>query len=227
MWRVFCTGLLLGTVGCVSGPLGRSSISSAADPAIQLAAHTEAPAKSSVYVMSNGFHTGLILPTADIPQGVWPELKDVPQHPWVEVGWGSEIFYRAKSITAPVVFGAVLPNASVLHVVGWDLPPQETFAEGDLICLEVEPEQLKALCQHIHETYALDASGNAENLGPGIYGDSTFFRARGKYFFPNTCNVWTARGLKKAGFPIVPAVCGLADPVLNSIRSSGTTIRRR
>jgi hypothetical protein len=65
------------------------------------------------------------------------------------------------------------------------------------------------------------------NLGPGIYGDSTFFRANGKYYFPNTCNVWTARGLKTAGVPIVPELCGAALPVLAAAHNVGETIYRR
>jgi uncharacterized protein (TIGR02117 family) len=177
--------------------------------------------------MSNGFHTGLILPTEDVPRDAWPELDAIPDHPWVEVGWGSEIFYRAKKITAPVVVGAFLPNASVLHVVGWDRAPDELFTSGDLIRLQIDEDQFADLCRYIHAGYVLDQEGHPQDLGPGIYGDSKFFRARGKYYFPNTCNVWTAKGLKAAGLPIVPELCGAADAVLIAARSSGTTIRRR
>ena len=88
--------------------------------------------------MSNQFHTGLILRMEDVPRDIWPEVDAIPEHLWVEVGWGSEIFYRAKKITAPVVVGAFLPNASVLHVVGWDLPPEDLFTSGDLIRLQVD-----------------------------------------------------------------------------------------
>jgi len=177
--------------------------------------------------MSNGFHTGLIIKTEDVPRDAWPEVDAIPEHPWVEVGWGSEIFYRAKKITAPVVVGAFLPNASVLHVVGWDAAPEELFTSGDLIRLEVDEGQFAALCRYIHASYVFDKEDHPQDLGPGIYGDSRFFRARGKYYFPNTCNVWTAKGLKTAGLPIVPELCGAADAVLIAARANGTTIRRR
>jgi uncharacterized protein (TIGR02117 family) len=177
--------------------------------------------------MSNGFHTGLLLRTEDVPRDAWPEVDAIPDHPWVEVGWGSEIFYRAKKITAPVVIGAFLPNPSVLHVVGWDDPPEEMFTAGDLIRLQVEDARFADLCRYIHGSYVLDEQQDPQDLGPGIYGDSRFFRARGKYYFPNTCNVWTAKGLKTAGLPIIPELCGAADAVLVAIRTRGTTIRRR
>ncbi len=177
--------------------------------------------------MSNGFHTGLIVRHEDVPRDAWPEVDEIAAHPWVEVGWGSEIFYRAKKITAPVVLGAIVPNPSVLHVVGWEESPEIVFTKSDLIRLEVDEARFGDLCRHIHRSYVLDSAGRPQNLGPGIYGDSTFFRARGKYYFPNTCNVWTARGLKIAGVPIIPELCGAADPVLAAARSVGETIHRR
>jgi uncharacterized protein (TIGR02117 family) len=178
--------------------------------------------------MSNGFHTGLIMRQEDVPLDQWPEVDEIAAHPWVEVGWGSEIFYRAKKITAPVVLGAIVPNSSVLHIVGWEDSPEIVFVKSDLIRLEIDEAHFTALCRHIHKSYAYDTAGRTQNLGPGIYGDdSTFYRANGKYYFPNTCNVWTARGLKIAGVSIVPELCGAPQPVLAAARSAGTTVYER
>ena len=91
----------------------------------------------SIYVMSNGFHTGLVFNRYDIPEEAWPEIRQIPDHDWVEVGWESEIFYRAKKINAPVVLEAVVPNPSVLHVVGFDRNPEELYAGMDLIRIEL------------------------------------------------------------------------------------------
>lgn len=195
---------------------------------VELASHSEEASTRPIYIVSNGFHTGIIFRASDLPRDVWPEVDAIPEHPYVEVGWGSEIFYRAKSITPAVVLGAAVPNPSVLHVVGWDRTPEELFdSAGDLIRLEIDDDQLRALCRHIHDSYERDAEGFPINLGRGIYGDSRFFRAKGKYYFPNTCNVWTARGLQQAGVPIVPEMCGAADAVLLATRRGGTTIRKR
>src|SRR5665213_173064 len=107
-----CTLLLI--VGCSHLPLADSRTKPRGSSGIELAAYSDEPQQRTLYVMSNGFHTGLLLQTEDVPRDAWPELDAIPDHPWVEVGWGSEIFYRAKKITAPVVIGAFLPNPSVM-----------------------------------------------------------------------------------------------------------------
>ena len=194
---------------------------------IEQAAYTPDEQPCVVYVMSNGFHTGLIFKTADVPETIWPELGQLPSHRWTEVGWGSEIFYRAKKITPEVIVGALVPNPSVLHIVGWDGPPTEVFP-GDLIRLEISPDRFARMCRYIQQSYRRSESGLPEDLGTGIYGDdSRFFRARGLYYFPKTCNVWTARALDVAEVPIVPALCSTADSVLNFAARSGTVLQRR
>lgn len=210
--------------GCSLFPTSNRTESDASR--IELASFESTQDVRTVYVTSNGFHTGLVLAREDVPRSVWPEVDEIPDHPWVEVGWGSEIFYRAKKITAPVVLGAIVPNPSVLHVVGWDTLPEETFC-GDLVRLEVPADKFEAVCRHIHESYVLNDSGHPEDLGPGIYGDGRFFRAGGQYYFPNTCNIWTARALQHGGIGIVPELCGVADAVLVATRKAGTTIRHR
>ena len=46
--------------------------------------------------------------------------------------------------------------------------------------------------------------GILQILDSGLYGDSIFVEARGRYILPYTCNVWTGRALRNAGFPITP-----------------------
>ena len=88
-------------------------------------------------------------------------------------------------------------------------------------------DEVAAICRRIHESYERDADGEVQNLGPGIYADGFFFRARGNYYFPKTCNVWTARCLQSSGMPMTPEVCGAADAVLMNVRKFGETIHRR
>jgi hypothetical protein len=115
----------------------------------------------------------------------------------------------------------------VLHVVGWDAPPERAIEAGDLVRLEIDEPHMAELCGFIHDSYELGEHGHTNYLGEGIYGESAFYRARGTYYFPNTCNVWTARGLKAAGVTIVPELCSAADAVLLAARREGMTVRRR
>lgn len=227
MCRAVILFVLMTCAGCAHSSGMRAKNVPPKRPDVELASHTEEAKLVPIYIVSNGFHTGIIVRSDDVPRQVWPEVDAIREHPYVEVGWGSEIFYRAKKITPGVVLGAMVPNASVLHVVGWDRAPEDLFTSGDVIRLEIEEDQFSALCQHIHDSYERDKDLFTINLGEGIYGDGSFFRAKGKYYFPNTCNVWTARGLQKAGVPITPAACSMADSVLSSARQVGTTIRKR
>jgi uncharacterized protein (TIGR02117 family) len=227
MRQITLVAAMLALSGCAHAPWMNARRTSRPAADIQLASHTTEPKCPTIYVMSNGFHTGILMRRVDISQEVWSEVAEIAEHDWIEVGWGSEIFYRAKKITAPVVLGALVPNPSVLHVVGWDRNPEETFAGSDLIKIEVDEPQLDSLCRYIHDTYSFDDRGAVQNLGPGIYADGYFFRAKGNYYFPKTCNVWTARCLKAADVPIVPELCGAADAVLAAARRAGTTIHRR
>src|SRR5690242_13325653 len=149
MWRVVLAFAFFCATGCAHFSGSHSRTPPAARSAIQLASHTDGPEKRTVYVMSNGFHTGLIIEQEDVPRDAWPEVDEIAAHPWVEVGWGSEIFYRAKKITAPVVLGAIVPNPSVLHVVGWDESPEAVFTKSDLIRLELDEAHFADLCRHI------------------------------------------------------------------------------
>jgi uncharacterized protein (TIGR02117 family) len=227
MRQIILISVILAISGCANAPWTSARRASHGTSDIQLASYTTRNPRRTIFVMSNGLHTGIVMRRADLSTEVWPEVDEISNRAWVEVGWGSEIFYRAKKITASVVLGAIVPNQSVLHVVGWDTDPEETFAGLDLIKIEVDEMQLDYLCRYIHDTYELDDQGAVQNLGPGIYADGFFFRAKGNYYFPKTCNVWTARCLKAADVPIVPELCGAADAVLIAARQAGTTIHRR
>ena len=169
------------------------------------------PALPTIFVVSNGWHAGLILKRADVDPSCWPELGEIPDTEWVEIGWGNEGFYMAKQITATLVLGALIPSPSVLHVAGFSGNVEQLFGKADLVRIELSKPGLDEMCRFIHASYVMDSSGQTVRLGPGLYGESEFYRAHGKYYFPNTCNVWTAQALQAAGCPITPAYASTAQ----------------
>ncbi|MEQ8791818.1 MAG: DUF2459 domain-containing protein [Pirellulaceae bacterium] len=193
------------------------------DQAVEAA--VAAPSKS-IHVVSHGWHTGLVLRTDDIPDDAWPDKQFFADRRYVEVGWGDEGFYRAERITPGLVAQAGFwPTPSVLHVVGFDQPVEQYFPISEVVEIEVSDEGFARLCRHIGDTYALDERGEVQPLGPGIYGASEFYRARGSYYFPKTCNVWTARGLQAAGVPMLPEAAVGARSVIAQARRQGRTLR--
>ncbi len=129
----------------------------------------------------------------------------LPQAEYVEVGWGDRDFYRTSTPTMGIKLKALLwPTASVLHIVVFDDPVQVFFSSSEIVELRLSYPAFTQLIAYIAASYAMDESDRAIALGPGLYGDSAFFLSREIYHAFNTCNVWTARALRVAGYPITP-----------------------
>ncbi|MFQ5731190.1 MAG: DUF2459 domain-containing protein [Planctomycetaceae bacterium] len=198
--------------------LGQSAESIAAE---------DAEPRKTIYVVSNGWHAGLVVQTADVTPGEWPESRVHADKRFIEIGWGDEGFYRAKRVTIGLAARAVfLPTPSVLHQVGFDPPVERVFAGADIVELRVSASGFRRMCRLIHETYACDERGQPQSLGPGLYGDSHFYRARGNYYYPNTCNVWTAEALRKAGVPTIPAISTTAGSIVRQAAPHGRVLRK-
>lgn len=211
---LFCVLVIASSSGCA---LLESFKAGVAKP-IPVATPTPTGMKT-VWVVGHGWHTGLVVRKRDISPGLFAGLDCLPDTETVELGWGDEGFYRAEKITAPLIAKAMLvPTPSVLHVAGFDAPVQEVFASSQLVEVSVSSEQFDHMCQFMAETFAKSEIGKSIPLGPGLYGQSTFYRAVGSYYAPKTCNVWTAKALKRAGFAISPQIASTQQGVMMQIR---------
>ena len=211
--------LIVCASGCAmtnwTGPVGVSDV--------QHAAYTiESEATKTVHIVGHGWHTGIVLAVNDISPDDWPEARHLTGLDHVEVGWGDEGFYRAKKITIPLCLrAAFLPTPSVLHVAGIRGSVRDMFPVSDIVELNLTDDQHARLCRFVAATHTRDSEGDPISLGPGIYGESVFYRAEGNYYFPNTCNVWTARALKDAGLPIRSFGAIRAESVLSQVSDLG------
>ncbi len=62
-------------------------------------------------------------------------------------------------------------------------------------------------------------SGNGViKLGPGLYGNSWFYRAEGVFSAFNTCNTWVANSIETTGFPISGNTTITAEGLLSQLR---------
>ncbi len=176
----------------------------------------------SVYVVSHGWHTGLVVRRMDVPAGVWPEHGDFAGSEFVEVGWGDRDFYQAPKATSGLALRAALwSRASVLHVVGVSRPVRPAFPEGGVVEIRVSTRGLERLALFIQDAYARDEVGRAIPLGPGHWPWSRFYLAREPYYLWRTCNTWAARALRAAGVPITPLYAITAGNVMYQARQSG------
>lgn len=178
-----------------------------------------------IFVVNHGWHTGIVVPTAKLPASARPPLADAAHSQFLEIGWGDDGFYRADKVTSGIALRAMFwCNPAVLHVVALDKPPNLYFPDSGLIEVTVGTNGFNRLCAYLSASYATNSYGVPLDLGKGIYGASRFYRATGHYYFPNTCNKWTARALRATGAPITPFYSLRAENVFNQSRNFGVVL---
>jgi len=188
-----------------------------------VAAHAQAQ-KVKVYVIGNGWHVGLLLPAEGI-NALVPSLRArFPKAGSYEIGWGDMGFYQARDVTASMALEALFASkGSLLHVVGVPGPLLALSGEPNVAMTCVSTDAYQRMAQRIAQTFALGKDGKPVSMGPGIYGDSHFYKANGEYSLINTCNRWTAEVLQVGGVPISPRVSLTAGSVLNAVRDQASS----
>lgn len=177
-----------------------------------------------VFVVSHGYHAGLVLPTARVAEVAGRQgdaaLIAVAQrfagYPFIEMGWGDEGFYSSvrevSSLTPGLALRALfLPgNTSVMHVVGLTDAPRRSFASADIVRVVVSEAGFSRMMRALDASFARTGEPpQPEVLRHGLYGPSLFYRANGSFHIFNVCNHWVAKLLSVAGLPIAPALATL------------------
>jgi uncharacterized protein (TIGR02117 family) len=179
-----------------------------------------------IYVVGHGWHTGLVLRSEDIPPELFAGLN-LSEGPAIEIGWGSEAFYRATDYTFQLAFKSfVFPNPSVLHVVTLPKVAEQNFGRSDLYVYWASKAEYQRMLNFVADTFTRNELGKFIDLGPGIYGNSRFYRANGFYHFPKSCNAWTVNAIQKAGAPVWPNLALTARNTLHQVKLVGEEIRR-
>ncbi len=155
------------------------------------------------YVGSHGWHTSIIVPRSQIPKNAWPREvveRTFVGYPYLEVGWGDRKFYPAPHPgIAMAIDAAVFPGPSVLHIVGLKPPLPSALPWSNLVRVQCTSKEFASLSHALGQSFELDADGGTHTLGPGLYGMSRFYPARGRYYWLNTCDTWTARMMRAGG----------------------------
>lgn len=204
-WYAAVCACVIGLAGCAS-------------PSARSAAHRA----YTVYLVSHGWHAGIVLPWTTETARSWPAGLHVERARFVEVGWGERDYYPAPGFPFGLALKALFwRNDSVLHIVGVDVPVERYFAASERVALGLSAAEYGRLTAAIAASFALDAQGRAQRLGPGLYGDSAFYLSRERYHLFRTCNVWTARRLKEAGLPFRPIAAFSTGSLLEQARKIG------
>ncbi len=159
-----------------------------------------------------GDHTSILIPREDFhlpgpaPAAPDPVMTAGLPTDWVEVGFGSLLYYQATGAGKTMPFWWVFKKTpGAVQVLPFPLggSPDEWRA-GDLMLFAVDlPEAgYRALLSYVASSFALGPDG-APILVDDVHG-SDVYRSSLTYSFRRFCNSWALQGLKVAGLPTDP-----------------------
>ena len=131
----------------------------------------------SIFVVSHGWHTGLILPYE--PLSALPDLEKVMgESTYFEFGWGDADFYQAEEVTSGIILKAIFwPTESALHVVSIPEDPRVRFRNRDVVEVRLSRQGLARLVDFVSSSFYRTSDARLVPLGRGLYHHSHFFRA--------------------------------------------------
>ena len=180
----------------------------------------------SVHVVRHGWHSGIVVRAADVPEHAWPARREFIGAEHLELGWGDRAYYPAPDPSPWLGLRALLwPTAGVLHVVAFSGPVEHYFASAEIVALQITPRGFTRLVAAISASHELDAAGQPIPLGPGLYGKSRFYASSDVFSLFATCNGWVADMLREAGVPLSPTLSPSAGALFAQLRRHGQVIR--
>ena len=170
----------------------------------------------SVYIVSHGWHTGIVYPRERLLEYAPGLKKRFPAGDYLEIGWGDKGFYQAQEITAGITLKALFwPTETVVHVVAVPRSPHRSFPNSQVRQVCLDQPQIESLGRFLASSFARDQANQMVATRKGIYGDSEFYPGVGSFHLFNTCNKWTAKGLESAGFDINTSLKLTASSILD------------
>jgi uncharacterized protein (TIGR02117 family) len=163
----------------------------------------EADEGVTIYVATNGIHTGLVVPTraagVDWSRVARPEHIRDPRYAgrWLWFGWGERDFYvntpTWRELSPRTALHALIGSERTLMHVDHLVEPW-----GDARPVRLTVEQYRRLSAGILASF--DPADRRPI--PGYDVADVFYPARGHYDAVRTCNWWTGRRLAAAGVRI-------------------------
>ena len=178
----------------------------------------------SVYIANHGRHTGFILSSEELNKDLPFLAMRFKNTLYYEIGWGDREFYQANKITTGLTIRTIFwPTESVVHITAIPINPVRYFEKSELIELPLKDEAFLSLRKFISSSFKRGLDRQVIVLKKGIYGDSQFYKGEGDYYLMNTCNKWTAKGLKSAGVDLTPTFKITADSIMSILREKEDT----
>jgi uncharacterized protein (TIGR02117 family) len=162
----------------------------------------------SIYILTNGDHTDIIVPVKN-------KLKDWSKEvsyqntisrdtnaKYVALGWGDKGFYLNTPTWAQLKFSVAFKAAfalssSAIHSTFCNTPQ----VGPDCKKIMISNDQYLKLISYVDSTFKRDVQGNVINIKTRANYDNqdAFYEAKGSYNLFYTCNTWANNALKACG----------------------------
>ena len=172
-----------------------------------------------IYIVKHAWHTGIIVGRREANLYLPALADEFLNADYLEVGWGDQDYYTAERGNVFLALKAVLwPTKSALRIMGFSKHPRLIFSEDRIVEVIISNQGFINLIRHINNSFALDKDSQNIKLDTIAHGPSQYYLSGEKYHGFKTCNVWTAKALRKTGYPITPFYALRAKNVLFQIR---------
>ena len=172
-------------------------------------------------VVKHGWHVGIVVDQDDMASWLTSLGEDFYGAEHLEIGWGDARFYQAAEPSAGLALRAALwPTESVMHIVGFSGDATRYFQASEVIDICVSRSEYARMLEFVVESFERRPDGQVIPLGPGLYGTSRFYRARGSFHLFNTCNTWVARAVAATGKPVSTRII-TAGELVSQLRRNG------
>ena len=160
----------------------------------------------SIYILTNGVHTDVVLPLKSEYYDWTNQLK--PEHTkakdttvkYAALGWGDKGFYLATPTWADLKASTALKAASGLSTTAMHVTFYKDLKESNSCKkLQISSDNYKKLILFINESFQTKSGEFLKIETDAVYGKhDVFYEANGSYSLFYTCNSWANQALKAA-----------------------------
>jgi uncharacterized protein (TIGR02117 family) len=189
-------------------------------PAAEIPIRGETKNARNVFIVHDAWHAAIVIKKADIAAVVLPELRDFPSAEYLEFSWGDRDYFPAPDAGVGLALKAAFwSSGSILHVVGFKDAVEKVYPGADIIAINLSVDDFQRLIKFISDTFSRPHPPAPAEARPGLFSNSRFYAAEGKFSLLRTCNTWVAEALSAAGLPISPGYVITAGNLGNQVRS--------
>lgn len=160
------------------------------------------PDSIKIYLVKEGWHTGLMIPVNDFTKQTLPVINYFDGFEYVDIGWGDEDFYQTPGFDLYLAAKAILiPTPSVIRIDGYKFKIEKVIEWREFaIMFTLSIDQYLKLCEFINRSFQYSKKNEIiislkDDKKPII-----FFKSVHSYCYIKTCNTWAADALHSAGY---------------------------